>query len=1017
MPVYIYVVATEADKPGNDYLRDLQIPNPSPVGGRLQQFWKVWENKGASPYVVDLLKEGLKLDFHQPPPIIKNTYLYGLLQRGPNKKAGAKSGGRGTTSKERSRISPRSKFPRVLWETLFETKARRSLAVYNRPVGAQQIHHQPVIPDGDGRVHPKLNEAGNVGHIHRLKRRLLPHSCKQKVPEIHEDRPFWPNSTVQGDAHGSERLGSHFHQSNGRDSENHENRIYSSQRVHRRLDFSQFCKSSTQRANCMGRPSDHRNGVDHQSSQVGALAKADHTILRGPLQLHHGKSICPPGKNRSPRITSTSHPEGQRGKCKTMGSSARSDGIDGQPNSAGGSPSQTFSAFHASQLGPKISEVGEVSNITKRSRGTSPLVVRQSKHTARCASKAIQTESVSIHGCQPDGFRCHTEQLSFQGQLESRGTDPSHKQSRTASNHKICKTLPGSSEKPGSIILHRQFNNSSLIQQTGGDQVMGVDDHGMGTVDPPGLPELQSESTAHTREIECGGGHAVERPPGSEHRMDDEPNNPQQNLGSLGKTASGPICELPEPQAASLCISFPRPESLENQCPSHPMDGSKNVRIPPVVNSGRGSTKIAGRTHRDDSHCSSVDKPPLVSPSETNVNGRAHQTPSDTRSSVPAPHRRTAPKSRVPKSSRLETVQRGIQGKGFSDKVATRIAKNVRTSTNNIYQSKWDVFCDWCNSQGIAEPANINIGKLADFFLWLFEVKNLELNTIKGYRSALSAPLNLANKFDLSANPMISALFSNFAHERPAKTKEFPKWDLSSVLDHLRKPPYEPISKATPAALNKKTAFLLLLASGARRGEIHAIDHALTSYHSNGAVTLKPNPKFMAKNFNVNTGEGAFKGFSINPLVNYLGADMTEDLKNCPIRALKVYSKKTKHLRDKYGQLFINCSKEGHFNKPAGKNAISSWIKQLVAEAHDGAIRDSISLNRPAHEVRAIASSLCLYNNTSLESILEQCRWKKQTTFTSYYLRDMSKCEGLLRLGPLMAAGTVMTTNPRPTRR
>ena len=91
MPVYIYVVATEADKPGNDYLRDLQIPNPSPVGGRLQQFWKVWENKGASPYVVDLLKEGLKLDFHQPPPLSKTPIFMDSYKGDPLRRQALKA--------------------------------------------------------------------------------------------------------------------------------------------------------------------------------------------------------------------------------------------------------------------------------------------------------------------------------------------------------------------------------------------------------------------------------------------------------------------------------------------------------------------------------------------------------------------------------------------------------------------------------------------------------------------------------------------------------------------------------------------------------------------------------------------------------------------------------------------------------------------------------------------------------------------------------------------------------------
>ena len=87
----IYVVATEADKPENDYLKNMKIPNPSPVGGRLQQFWKVWEQKGASPYIVELLREGLTLNFSQPPPLSTKPIFMDSYKGNPEKRLALKS--------------------------------------------------------------------------------------------------------------------------------------------------------------------------------------------------------------------------------------------------------------------------------------------------------------------------------------------------------------------------------------------------------------------------------------------------------------------------------------------------------------------------------------------------------------------------------------------------------------------------------------------------------------------------------------------------------------------------------------------------------------------------------------------------------------------------------------------------------------------------------------------------------------------------------------------------------------
>ena len=49
-----------------------------PVGGRLQQFWQVWEQKGAPPSVVEMIKEGYILPFQknsEKPPLIKEPSI------------------------------------------------------------------------------------------------------------------------------------------------------------------------------------------------------------------------------------------------------------------------------------------------------------------------------------------------------------------------------------------------------------------------------------------------------------------------------------------------------------------------------------------------------------------------------------------------------------------------------------------------------------------------------------------------------------------------------------------------------------------------------------------------------------------------------------------------------------------------------------------------------------------------------------------------------------------------------
>ena len=57
---------------------------------------------------------------------------------------------------------------------------------------------------------------------------------------------------------------------------------------------------------------------------------------------------------------------------------------------------------------------------------------------------------------------------------------------------------------------------------------------------------------------------------------------------------------------------------------------------------------------------------------------------------------------------------------------------------------------------------------------------------------------------------------------KPIANRSIPSWDLSLVLMSLTKAPFEPLKVASLKILAFKTVFLMALASGKRRGEVHA---------------------------------------------------------------------------------------------------------------------------------------------------------------------------------------------------
>ena len=64
--------------------------------------------------------------------------------------------------------------------------------------------------------------------------------------------------------------------------------------------------------------------------------------------------------------------------------------------------------------------------------------------------------------------------------------------------------------------------------------------------------------------------------------------------------------------------------------------------------------------------------------------------------------------------------------------------------------------------------------------------------------------------------------------------------------------------------------------------------------------------------------------------------------------------------------------------------------KRPIVDSH-AAIQNSKNLSGSvkAHEVRAVATSLQLFNKVDLHSVMKAERWSSGGTFTSFYLRDL----------------------------
>ena len=220
--------------------------------------------------------------------------------------------------------------------------------------------------------------------------------------------------------------------------------------------------------------------------------------------------------------------------------------------------------------------------------------------------------------------------------------------------------------------------------------------------------------------------------------------------------------------------------------------------------------------------------------------------------------------------------------------------------------------------------------------------------TLEGYRSAINSTLKHTAGHDLSNNMEISALIKNFKQSSLKTKNEALKWSLSLVLNMLRRPPFEPMMGAQLKFVTFKTVFLLSLASGRRRSEIHAIEKKSLSWSEDKShMTCRLVPQFVAKTQLANDGR-SLHTFRIESLANFVSKDR-EEMKLCPVRATFIYLERTKDMR--IGKQLLFVSYKPGFTKEIAKATISSWLKKTISMAYAEASDEDFKLvNVKAHQ-------------------------------------------------------------------
>ena len=133
----------------------------------------------------------------------------------------------------------------------------------------------------------------------------------------------------------------------------------------------------------------------------------------------------------------------------------------------------------------------------------------------------------------------------------------------------------------------------------------------------------------------------------------------------------------------------------------------------------------------------------------------------------------------------------------------------------------------------------------------------------------------------------------------------------------------------------------------------------------------------------------------------------------CPVRALsynlQLYMTEHPELRRGRRRLFIPI-KDNNAGKEFSAASISHWICTTTVDSH-ASLQNSKSIpgKVKAHEVRAVATSLQLFNKVNLQAVMKARRLSSGGTFMSFYHQDLCpKADSIRKTRPVVAAGEVV---------
>ena len=869
-------------------------------------------------------KRRLQNPIHGAPTSASETMVFQTTQSA--RKKGSSGEGAGSLEEKTCHRASTTRHTRLLQPHLSCSQGRGGgkMEANHRFVKLKRLHRGSKFKDGNHGGNPGFHSTGRLVHIPGSRGCVLAHSIAQNEQKVLKicipksgmaisDTGVWPLkcSMAVHPAHESSK-----------DHGQEPGVTYTS--VPGRLAIKEPRSTGFDPTNSMDAKTMCHTRIKSKPEKVRDCAQARLQFCGLQVPYHQPQGLSNKGENRKNK-TKNFHLFGNRPKQgKDMAV------IDGTPechreiSASGETPFKRDSVLSSQSVESGRQRSPCKGSPVRVSKACSPVVVFPTQFRKGFSDSSTQTTPHGVFGCLNRGLgRSYPGSRGVRVVDESTNTVP-HQFFGNDGGSQCLNTLEGHICEQCSFSGHRQFHSGGISEQARGHSFQKLVPLGKTPIALGSQIQHHSPSKTHSRSTECNCRWTVKEKSNSGNRMVTLSTNFQGALPSDGRALDRSVCHQTQQQDKLFHIPSTRPTGLGSGCTSHIVGGNVGLCLSSNISPSSSTLKDTNRELSGAPSSTSLPTGFMVSNTVGSV-GRDTSEVTGGASSAPTASVKDIPsEAGDPVSSRLAVIKRSITAKGFSSDTAECISVPVRKSTSTVYDSKWRIFCSWCE-QRKANPLKATVQQIAEFLL---EKKKggLRPSTLEGYRSAIAGTLKFSSSLDISNDIYISALLKNFRQSSLRERNTVPPWSLSLVLASLRQAPFEPLKAASIDILTWKTAFLIALASGKRRSEIHAIERSSISWtETRDRVTLRVDPSFVAKT-QIAENVRAVQPIRIDSLRGFID-DSPEDLLLCPVRALFLY-----FLVKSKKKLFVSY-KVGR-DKEISKVTISNWIKKAIVKAY-----------------------------------------------------------------------------------